>query len=125
QLPNRALSRDRLAQELAAASSGLTRGALMYVDLDHFKRVNDTLGHSAGDQLLSVVAHLLQACLKEGDPVARLGGDEFTVLLRNVGDGETARQIADRVIRSLALPANLGGRDHPQPPTVGAPPVPR
>jgi len=119
QLPNRALFRDRLAQELAAAATGLTRGALMYVDLDHFKRVNDTLGHSAGDQLLSVVAHRLKACTKEGDTVARLGGDEFTVLLRNVGDAETARNIADRVIRSLALPANLGGRDYQMRASVG------
>ena len=119
QLPNRALFRDRLAQELAAAATGLTRGALMYVDLDHFKRVNDTLGHSAGDQLLSIVAHRLKACTKEGDTVARLGGDEFTVLLRNVGDGETARQIAERVIRSLALPANLGGRDYQMRASVG------
>ncbi len=119
QLPNRALFRDRLAQELAAAATGLTRGALMYVDLDHFKRVNDTLGHSAGDQLLSIVAHRLKACTKEGDTVARLGGDEFTVLLRNVGDAETARSIADRVIRSLALPANLGGRDYQMRASVG------
>src|SRR5688572_28465439 len=119
QLPNRALFRDRLAQELAAAATGLTRGALMYVDLDHFKRVNDTLGHSAGDQLLSIVAHRLKACTKEGDTVARLGGDEFTVLLRNVGDADTARQIADRVIRSLALPANLGGRDYQMHASVG------
>ena len=119
QLPNRALFRDRLSQELAAAATGLTRGALMYVDLDHFKRVNDTLGHGAGDQLLSVVAHRLKACTKEGDTVARLGGDEFTVLLRNVGDGETARQIAERVIRSLALPANLGGRDYQMRASVG------
>jgi diguanylate cyclase (GGDEF)-like protein len=119
QLPNRALFRDRLAQELAGAQTGLTRGALMYVDLDHFKRVNDTLGHSAGDQLLSIVAHRLKACTKDGDTVARLGGDEFVVLLRNVGDGETARQIADRVIRSLALPANLGGRDYQMRASVG------
>jgi diguanylate cyclase (GGDEF)-like protein len=119
QLPNRALFRDRLSQELAAAASGLTRGALMYVDLDHFKRVNDTLGHSAGDQLLSIVAHRLKACTKEGDTVARLGGDEFTVLLRNVGDAETARQIAERVVRSLALPANLGGRDYQMRASVG------
>jgi diguanylate cyclase (GGDEF)-like protein len=119
QLPNRALFRDRLAQELAAAATGLTRGALMYVDLDHFKRVNDSLGHSAGDQLLSIVAHRLKACTKEGDTVARLGGDEFTVLLRNVGDAETARTIAERVIRSLALPANLGGRDYQMRASVG------
>jgi diguanylate cyclase (GGDEF)-like protein len=119
QLPNRALFRDRLAQELAAAATGLTRGALMYVDLDHFKRVNDTLGHSAGDQLLSIVAHRLKACTKEGDTVARLGGDEFTVLLRNVGDADTARQIAERVIRSLALPANLAGREYLMRASVG------
>jgi diguanylate cyclase (GGDEF)-like protein len=119
QLPNRALFRDRLAQELAAAATGLTRGALMYVDLDHFKRVNDTLGHSAGDQLLSIVAHRLKACTKEGDTVARLGGDEFTVLLRNVGDVDTVRQIAERVIRSLALAANLGGRDYQMHASVG------
>ena len=119
QLPNRALFRDRLAQELAAAATGLTRGVLMYVDLDHFKRVNDTLGHSAGDQLLSIVAHRLKACTKDGDTVARLGGDEFTVLLRNVGDVETVRQIAERVIRSLALPANLGGRDYQMRASVG------
>ena len=119
QLPNRALFRDRLAQELAAAATGLTRGALMYVDLDHFKRVNDTLGHSAGDQLLSIVAHRLKACTKDGDTVARLGGDEFTVLLRNVGDAETTRTIAERVIRSLALPANLGGRDYQMRASVG------
>jgi diguanylate cyclase (GGDEF)-like protein len=119
QLPNRALFRDRLAQELAAAATGLTRGALLYVDLDHFKRVNDRLGHGAGDQLLSIVAHRLKACTKEGDTVARLGGDEFTVLLRNVGDAETARQIADRVVRSLALPASLGGRDYQMRASVG------
>ena len=90
-LPNRALFRDRLAQELAAAATGLTRGALLYIDLDHFKRVNDTLGHGAGDQLLSIVAQRLRACTKEGDTVARLGGDEFTVMLRNVGDAGVTR----------------------------------
>jgi diguanylate cyclase (GGDEF)-like protein len=119
QLPNRALFRDRLAQELAAAASGITRGALMYVDLDHFKRVNDTLGHGAGDQLLSIVAHRLKACTKEGDTVARLGGDEFTLLLRNVGDADTTRGIAERVIASLALPANLGGREYHMRASVG------
>ncbi len=119
QLPNRALFRDRLAQELAAAATGLTHGALLYVDLDHFKRVNDTFGHPAGDQLLSIVGHRLKACTKEGDTVARLGGDEFTVLLRNVGGAETVRSIADRVIRSLALPANISGRDYQMRASVG------
>jgi diguanylate cyclase (GGDEF)-like protein len=112
QLPNRALFRDRLAQELAAASSGLTRGALLYVDLDHFKRVNDTLGHAAGDQLLGIVAQRLKSCVKDGDTVARLGGDEFTVLLRNVSDADTVSAVGERIINSLELPASLGGRDH-------------
>ncbi len=66
-----------------------------------------------------IVAHRLKACTKEGDTVARLGGDEFTVLLRNVGDADTVRQIAERVIRSLALPANLGGRDYQMRASVG------
>ena len=92
-LPNRILFRDRLAQEIANATAGLSRGALLYIDLDHFKRVNDSVGHSAGDQLLTIVAHRLRSCVKEGDTVARLGGDEFTVILRNVADPNAARTI--------------------------------
>ncbi|HRX89875.1 MAG TPA: diguanylate cyclase, partial [Steroidobacteraceae bacterium] len=112
QLPNRSLFQDRLSQELAAASSGLVRGALLFVDLDHFKRINDTLGHEAGDQLLVIVAQRLKSCVKEGDTVARLGGDEFTVVLRHVGDPDAALAVAERIIYSLRLPVNLAGRDH-------------
>lgn len=112
QLPNRQLFLDRLAQELASAASGAGRGALLYVDLDHFKKVNDTVGHAAGDQLLTIVAQRLRACVKDGDTVARLGGDEFTVVLRNVADPDAARGIAERIIESLQLPVNLAGRDH-------------
>ena len=112
QLPNRSLFQDRLSQELAAASSGLVRGALLFVDLDHFKRINDTLGHEAGDQLLVIVAQRLKSCVKEGDTVARLGGDEFTIVLRHVLDPDAARAVAERIIYSLRLPVNLAGRDH-------------
>ncbi len=112
QLPNRALFRDRLTQELAAAAAGLARGALLYIDLDHFKKVNDTLGHAAGDQLLAIVAQRLKSCVKEGDTVARLGGDEFTVVLRHVGDPDSARVVAERIVHSLQLPVNVAGRDH-------------
>ncbi len=111
-LPNRLLFRDRLAQELASATEGRSRGALLYIDLDHFKRVNDSVGHAAGDQLLQIVAQRLRACVKEGDTVARLAGDEFTVILRNVSEPESASVVAERIIDSLKLPVNLGGRDH-------------
>ena len=111
-LPNRLLFRDRLEQELASASSGASRGALLYVDLDHFKKVNDTMGHAAGDQLLQIVSQRLKTCIKDGDTVARLGGDEFTIILRNVGTPEAARQIAVRIIESLQQPVNIAGRDH-------------
>ena len=111
-LPNRILFRDRLAQEIANATAGLSRGALLYIDLDHFKRVNDSVGHSAGDQLLTIVAQRLRSCVKDGDTVARLGGDEFTVILRNVADPNSARTVGERIIESLQLPVNIGGRDH-------------
>ncbi|HVW70369.1 MAG TPA: EAL domain-containing protein [Steroidobacteraceae bacterium] len=111
-LPNRILFRDRLAQELANSTAGLSRGALLYIDLDHFKRVNDSVGHSAGDQLLAIVAQRLRSCTKEGDTVARLGGDEFTVILRNVGDPDAAKTVGDRIIQLLQLPVNIAGRDH-------------
>ena len=110
-LPNRLLFLDRLNQELASATAGLSRGALLYIDLDHFKSVNDSVGHPAGDQLLTIVAQRLRSCVKEGDTVARLGGDEFTVILRNVIDPDAARAVAERIIESLQLPVNLGGRD--------------
>ncbi len=111
-LPNRILFRDRLAQEIANATAGLSRGALLYIDLDHFKRVNDSVGHSAGDQLLTIVAQRLRACVKDGDTVARLGGDEFTIILRNIADPDAARTVAERIIEMLQLPVNIGGRDH-------------
>jgi diguanylate cyclase (GGDEF)-like protein len=110
-LPNRLLFRDRLAQELANAVAGLSRGALLYIDLDHFKRVNDSVGHTAGDQLLTIVAQRLRSCIKDGDTVARLGGDEFTVILRNVAEPDAASSVAQRIIESLQLPVNIAGRD--------------
>ena len=111
-LPNRLLFRDRLSQELASAADGRQRGALLYVDLDHFKKINDTVGHSAGDQLLQIVAQRLRACVKDVDTVARLGGDEFTIILRSVGTADSAQRVASRVIEALQEAVNIGGRDH-------------
>jgi diguanylate cyclase (GGDEF)-like protein len=111
-LPNRLLFRDRLSQELASCASGSQRGAVLYVDLDHFKKVNDTVGHGAGDQLLTIVAQRLRSCVKDGDTVARLGGDEFSVILRNVVSVESASEISERIIELLQRPVNIAGRDH-------------
>lgn len=111
-LPNRLLFRDKLAQDLAATTVGGSRGALMYIDLDQFKRVNDTVGHGAGDQLLTIVAQRLRACVKDGDSIARLGGDEFTVILRQVSDPEAVRAVADRIIAAVEKPVHIADRDH-------------
>jgi diguanylate cyclase (GGDEF)-like protein len=111
-LPNRLLFRDRLSQELANSAEGSQRGAVLYVDLDHFKRVNDTVGHSAGDQLLTIVAQRLRSCVKDGDTVARLGGDEFTVILRHVVTVDMANEVAQRIIETVQRPVSIAGRDH-------------
>jgi diguanylate cyclase (GGDEF)-like protein len=112
QLPNRLLFRDQLQSELQAATQSGGSGALLYIDLDHFKRVNDSMGHEAGDQLLSIVAQRLRTSVKEGDTVARLGGDEFTVILRDIADAGEATVVAQRIIDSMRKPVRVGGRDH-------------
>jgi diguanylate cyclase (GGDEF)-like protein len=112
QLPNRQLFREQLQQELDQVGREGTRGALLYIDLDHFKRINDSMGHEAGDKLLAIVAHRLQGCVKEGDTVARLGGDEFTVIVRGTAEKSEVAAIADRIVEAMRQPMWLGGRDH-------------
>jgi diguanylate cyclase (GGDEF)-like protein/PAS domain S-box-containing protein len=106
-LPNRALFQDRL--EHALRQRGQTVG-LLFVDLDHFKVINDSLGHDAGDQLLCEVAERLAGCLREGDTLARLGGDEFTVLMPDIVDASNAEAVAGRVERRLKPPFELPGQ---------------
>lgn len=108
-LPNRLLFRERFADELLRVREGAPGGALLYLDLDDFKRVNDTLGHEAGDQMLTVVGQRLRAAVKESDTVARIGGDEFTVVLRELPDDATAGKVAQRILDALAAPIWLGG----------------
>ena len=106
-LPNRRLFHDRLAQELKKADREDIHVALMFIDLDHFKEVNDTLGHDAGDRLLQDAARRIAKCVREADTLARLGGDEFTVILPGLSDMERLENIADSIIHSLSLPFQL------------------
>jgi diguanylate cyclase (GGDEF)-like protein len=100
-LPNREYFHQRLSEVLAERASGAAQHAVMYIDLDQFKIVNDTCGHSAGDQLLRQLAHLLQTTLRKGDLLARLGGDEFGVLLIGC-DPEQACQVAEKLRATVA-----------------------
>ena len=108
-LPNRRMFNDRL--EHAARFSHRTgrRMVLMLIDLDHFKEVNDTLGHDLGDQLLADAAHRIVACVRVSDTVARLGGDEFAVILSDVESRESTEQIAEAIIARLIEPFGIGG----------------
>jgi diguanylate cyclase (GGDEF)-like protein len=112
-LPNRTLFLDRLEQSLRRARRrGPGSGAaVLFLDLDRFKVVNDSLGHHAGDQLLQSVALRLDAALRPGDTVARMGGDEFTVLLEDVTDPREATIVAERVLATLADPFPVAGRE--------------
>ncbi len=104
-LPNRRLMIDRLRHALAVAERHGHHGALMLLDLDNFKNLNDTLGHDAGDQLLVEVAKRLEGCMRDGDTVARLGGDEFVVILEGLDDGHVAPMQAENV--AVKILANL------------------
>lgn len=100
-LPNRLLFNDRLGQEIGYAKRGNRRFALLYLDLDKFKPVNDTLGHHAGDELLRMVGDRLRKQVRESDTVARVGGDEFTIILRDINSRENAATIADKIVAAL------------------------
>ena len=107
-LPNRARFQDELATRIARADGAAGEVALMFVDLDRFKAVNDTLGHAAGDKLLTVIAGRLRHAVRESDLVARLGGDEFVVLLGRGGDDATLQMIADRLLEQIARTVPIG-----------------
>jgi diguanylate cyclase (GGDEF)-like protein/PAS domain S-box-containing protein len=110
-LPNRQLFRDRLAQALRESKRFGLSLVVLFVDLDNFKLVNDSLGHAAGDELLRTVARRLQSCLRQTDTVARFGGDEFVVLL--IGEVETdVLRVVDRITEALRRPVDLGGHMH-------------
>ncbi len=111
-LPNRALFMDhlKLATERAKRREAY-HFAVLFMDLDRFKTINDSLGHMVGDQLLVSIARRLETCLRPGDTVARLGGDEFTILLEEINDVSEATQVANRVQEEMALPFTLSGHE--------------
>jgi len=110
-LPNRGLLFERLEQVLATARSQGTRVALLYLDLDRFKLVNDTLGHEAGDHLLVQAANRMVSCLRASDTVARLAGDEFAVLLPGLDGHADAESVARKVLAQLARPFEINGQE--------------
>jgi diguanylate cyclase (GGDEF)-like protein/PAS domain S-box-containing protein len=109
-LPNRQLFHEKLQQSIELAASGSRMVALLFIDLDGFKQVNDSLGHGVGDQLLKSVAKRLIASLRASDTVARLGGDEFTVILTAVPGEREVEQVAQKMIDTLALPYSFDGQ---------------
>lgn len=110
-LENRRLFRDRLEQGLRHLRRSKKAMALLFLDLDQFKRINDTLGHEAGDELLCTVAQRLRDCVREEDIVARLGGDEFTILLANISSPDDAGLVARKILRALLEPITLSTQE--------------
>jgi diguanylate cyclase (GGDEF)-like protein/PAS domain S-box-containing protein len=110
-LPNRNLLQDRLRQSLAVANRGHSKVALMFLDLDRFKTINDSLGHLVGDRLLQEIAGRLTGAVRAGDTVARLGGDEFVVVLQNVRSGGDAAMVAQNLLDAVSPPVLLEGAE--------------
>jgi diguanylate cyclase (GGDEF)-like protein len=108
-LPNRALFNDRLHQAIAAAQRNKAHLALMFIDLDKFKPVNDTYGHGVGDLLLKEVALRIQDCLRESDTAARIGGDEFVILLPAIETQQDASKVGEKIRLALNQPFELAG----------------
>ena len=111
-LPNRLLFAERLTEVITRSrEQGNNLFAVLFLDLDRFKVINDSLGHLIGDQLLIAIARRLESCVKQSDLVARLGGDEFTILLDNIQDESSTHQVAERIHLELSRPFNLNGHE--------------
>jgi diguanylate cyclase (GGDEF)-like protein/PAS domain S-box-containing protein len=110
-LPNRLLFNDRLSVAVAQAHRSASRLAILFLDLDRFKVINDSLGHSLGDRLLQQVSERLQAGVRQGDTVARLGGDEFILLLPGIARAEDAAKVAEKILDTLKFPLRLQDRE--------------
>jgi len=118
-LANRSLLQDRLTQAISSALRRDAKLAVIYLDLDHFKDVNDSLGHKTGDALLQVVAGRLLGCIRTDDTLARMGGDEFVLMLNGLKDADDVASIAEKVIRELALPVTIDENELHVTPSMG------
>lgn len=123
-LPNRRLLLDRLKQALASSTRNVKYGALLFIDLDHFKNLNDTRGHDIGDLLLQQVAERLTTCVRESDTVARLGGDEFVVMLEDLSGTiqeavNQAESVGEKILSTLNKTYALGSGEHHSTPSIG------
>ncbi len=118
-LPNRSVFNDRLSHAIHQAHRGAKRLAIFFLDLDHFKHINDSLGHKAGDLLLCEVAKRLRSCVREVDTVARLGGDEFTVILEDVQSVQYVAKVAEKVLASVVRSYMLGTTEVNISPSIG------
>jgi len=124
-LPNRRLLMDRLQHALASSARSGQHGALLFLDLDHFKTLNDTLGHDVGDLLLQQVAQRLRTCVRDEDTVARLGGDEFVIMLENLSEhsheaATLAQRIGEKILQLLNQPYQLALHTYHSTPSIGA-----
>jgi two-component system CheB/CheR fusion protein len=118
-LPNRTLLRDRLQVALNAARRNRTKVAVLFVDLDHFKHVNDSLGHHVGDQLLQSVSNRLRAIIRDSDTLCRHSGDEYVVVLPNVHDSGEAAHVAEKIVEALSLPHHIDNHELVVTPSIG------
>jgi diguanylate cyclase (GGDEF)-like protein/PAS domain S-box-containing protein len=118
-LPNRRLMQDRLNQAIMSARRKQRHVAVLFLDLDRFKVVNDTLGHDTGDFILKDVARRLSSCVREGDTVSREGGDEFVMILPDLERPEHARVVADKIVKELERPVEIGGHEIHVTPSIG------
>jgi diguanylate cyclase (GGDEF)-like protein len=110
-LPNRLLLKDRISQAVLKGMRSRSKVAVLFIDLDRFKNINDSLGHESGDQLLQTVAKRIKTCLREGDTVSRLGGDEFVIVLPEINGSHDVSVVAAKVLEVLSQPYHLQGQD--------------
>lgn len=106
-IPNRVLMLERLKSAIVSARRRKNRVAVLFLDLDHFKEINDTLGHAIGDKVLQLVARRLESAIRESDTASRYGGDEFLILLAEISQTADAEQIAEKIISALEVPAYI------------------
>lgn len=123
-LPNRTLFEDRMAQVLKQRREGGQSAALLFLDLDRFKTINDSLGHHAGDELLKLVARRIADCVRDGDTVCRPGGDEFLVLLGQLRNAATAGKVAGKILRAVSAPYTVENWEFSVTPSIGIAVVP-